>query len=128
MSSKYEITFKDNILFIKLNEKLDLEGVQRLIQQLADNYDYRYRLWDLSTFNADFTLSELRHYACVGEEILTKPSAIALYSPSDRLFGEMRQYAAVRDTTNNTVLNTFRDYDQAVDWLVSQQNSPMFVD
>lgn len=128
MSSKYEISFKNNILFIKLIEKLDLEGVQRLIQHLADNYDYQFRLWDLSSFKADFTLSELRHYAAVGEEILTKQSAIALYSPFDRLYGEMRQYTAVRRPVNNTVLNTFRDFDEAVAWLVSQQQSSMFDD
>ena len=122
MSSKCELIFKDNLLFIKLNQKLDLDGVRQLILDISENYDYRFRLWDLSSFSEDFSLSELSNYATIGDQVLTEPGAIALYCESDLLYGEMRQYVAIRSQNPNVILEVFRDYDKAVTWLSAQRD------
>lgn len=123
MTSAYELDQSDGLLVITLKQKLDLDSVHGLIKHIAENYDYRFRLWDLSSFKDSFKLNELRSYAVLGDQILTQPGAIALYSESDLLYGEMRQYAAIRESSKKVdiKLQVFRDYDQALKWLFNQQ-------
>lgn len=119
MSKTHTITIEDGITRIKFLAKPTFDQVKLIIDEIAENYPYEKRLWDLSAIKFDFTTIEIRMISEYGKRIFTKPNKLAIYVTDDLAYGEMRQFEVYREEENKLLPKVFRDEQTAIMWLNS---------
>ena len=119
MPKTHLISIEGGITKIKFLVKPSLKDIQNIIDDLAENYPYEKRLWDLSDINFDFTTDEIKIIAEYGKRKFLKPNKLALYATNDLAFGEMRQFQVYREEEEKALPKVFRREQEAIDWLKS---------
>lgn len=117
MSETHTITHINGITKIKFLVSPSFEQVQSMIDEIAANYPYEKRLWDLSEIKFNFTTEEIQNIAAYGILKFTKPNKLAVYAIDDLAFGEMRQFEVYREEEGKSLPRVFRDEQDAIEWL-----------
>lgn len=119
MSNQYSIIESNGITEIKFHINPSIELVKSIIDDVAENYPYERRLWDLSEIDFDLSENELINLCEYGKKTFIKPNKLALFAVKDLGYGEMRQFAAYREEDGNAIPRVFRNKQEAIDWLNS---------
>ena len=119
MSETHEITVVDGITKIKFLVDPTVEDCKSIIDDLAENYPYEKRLWDLSDIVFNWTMEEIKTISEYGKYKFTRPNKLAVYAVDNVSFGEMRQFEVYREEEGKALPRAFRDEQEAIDWLNS---------
>lgn len=119
MTTTHIITHEDGITKIKFLVSPSYEQAKLMIDEIAENYPYEKRLWDLSEIKFDFTTAEIQRIAEYGKLKFTKPNKLALFALDDLAFGEMRQFEVYREEEGKAFPRVFRNEQEAIKWLNS---------
>jgi len=119
MSNTHIITHEESITIIKFLVNPTYHLIKLIIDEVAENYQYEKRLWDLSEIQFDLTLEEIQLISEYGKRKFTKPSKLAIYAVDDLAFGEMLQFETYRKEEGRTLPMVFRNEQDAIDWLKS---------
>ena len=117
MSEIHVITYENGITKIKFLVKPTFEQTKSIIDEVAENYPYEKRLWDLSEIKFDFSTEEIEKIADYGKCKFTKPNKLAIYAIDDLGFGEMRQFEVHREEEGKSIPGVFRTEQEAIEWL-----------
>jgi hypothetical protein len=120
MTEKYKIEHVDGVTRIKFFSKPSYEDTQMVIDEIAANYPYDKRLWDLTNVDFDFTMSEIQAIAAYGKSRFIAPNKLAIVTDSDLAYGEMRAFEVYREEQGHSVARAFRNEEQAREWLVDE--------
>ena len=115
----HQITVEDGITKIKFLESPCIEEAKAIIDDLADNYPYEKRLWDMSEIIFNWTIEEIKTISEYGKYKFTRPNKLAIYAVDNVSFGEMRQFEVYREEEGKAYPRAFRDQQEAIDWLKS---------
>lgn len=119
MSKTHTIIHINGITKIKFLVNPSFEQVQSIIDEIAENYPYERRLWDMSEIKFNFTTDEIQRIAAYGKLKFTKLNKLAIYALDDLAFGEMRQFEVYREEDNKSLPRVFRNEQDAIEWLNS---------
>ena len=119
MSSTHIITHENGITKIKFLVNPSFEQVKLIIDEIAENYPYEKRLWDMSEIKFNFTIDEIQRIAAYGKSKFTKPNKLAIFALDDLTFGEMRQFGVYREEKGKSLPRVFRNEQDAIEWLNS---------
>jgi len=117
MSKIYIIEYINDILKIKFYDKPTFEEVQCAIDDIAENYHYEKRLWNLSESNFNFTTQEIINISKYGKSKLIQPNKIAIIATDDLVYGEMRQFMVYREDDTKAKACVFKTEEEAINWL-----------
>jgi len=117
MSKIYKIEYLNNITRVNFTDKPSYKETTRIIDEIAKNYPYEKRLWDLTDSNFNFTEQEIIDIAKYGKLKFINPSKIAIIAPNDIAYGEMRQFMVYREEENKADACVFRTEEEAINWL-----------
>ena len=117
MSKIYNIEYLNGITKINFLEKPTFEEVQHAIDDVAENYPYEKRLWNLSDSNFNFTTKEIIDISKYGKSKFIKPNKIAIVATNDLAYGEMRQFMVYREEENKADACVFKTEEEAINWL-----------
>ena len=84
---------------------------------IAENFPYDKRLWNISNIHFNFTIGEIMAIAEYGKTKFTNPNKIALVASDDLAYGEMRQFEVYREQVNHSQVRVFRGEQEAIEWL-----------
>jgi len=113
----YAIKHENGITLIKLFEKINYEEGKQLLDEIAANYPYQRRLWDMSEITFDYTMDEIIKIAQYSKKIFTKPNKLAVYTLSDLTYGVIRELEVYREVEGKVESRPFRNKQEAIDWL-----------
>jgi hypothetical protein len=119
MSKTHIITVEDGITRIKFLVNPTFELAKSIIDELAENYPYEKRPWDMNEIKFNFTTAEIQNIAAYGKTKFTKPNKLAVLALDDLSFGEMRQFMVYREEENKAQPFVFRKEEEAIEWLNS---------
>lgn len=117
MSKNYLIDYIDGITRIKFLHKPTYDEAKMAIDDIAENFPYDKRLWNISNIHFNFTIGEIMSIAEYGKTKFTKPNKIALVASDDLAYGEMRQFEVYREQENHSETKVFRGEQEAIEWL-----------
>ncbi|MCW8900163.1 MAG: hypothetical protein OQK75_03170 [Gammaproteobacteria bacterium] len=117
MSKKYSIKHIDGITRIQFHSKPTYEETKSVIDEVAENFPYERRMWNISNINFNFTTNEIIAISEYGKLKFTKPNKIALVAADDLAYGEMRQFMVYREQQGVNIAGVFRNEDDAIKWL-----------
>ena len=83
MSKNYLIDYIDGITRIKFLHKPTYDEAKMAIDDIAENFPYDKRLWNISNIHFNFTIGEIMSIAEYGKTKFTKPNKIALVASDD---------------------------------------------
>ena len=119
LGKTHEITVVGGITKIKFLQSPGIEEAKAIIDDLAENYPYEKRLWDLSDIVFNWTLEEIKTISEYGKYKFSRPNKLAVYAVDNVSFGEMRQFEVYREEEGKALPRAFRDEQEAIDWLRS---------
>jgi len=116
MFTGYNIQVLEDITYIRFTESPSYDDVVVVLNEIANNYPYEKRLYDLSSIKFDLTYVELQNLTYHGKQLFVKPNKLAAVAPDDLAYGEMHQFSVHRD---DEVCQTryFRTEPEALQWL-----------
>ena len=117
MSKIYEIDYLNGITRIRLLDRPTFDDLKVIIDEIAENYPYEKRLWDLSNIDFHFTISELHDIAEYGKKKFIKPNNMAIISPDINVDVEMAIFEVYRKQAGNSYTRAFRNERKAIEWL-----------
>ena len=118
MPAFYSITYENGITQIKFTRKPTYSELQIIVDDIAENFSYRKRLWDLSNIYFDLTIQEIQDIARYGKKKFIRPNSMAIIAPQDLAFGTLRAFEVYR-TREHAMARVFRTEEEAVAWLES---------
>ena len=121
MSKIYNIKHEDGITFIELSRRPVYEELVEIIDDIADNYPYELRLWDLSVVGLALDNNEIQNIAQHGKKRFTRPSRMAIVAKQDLAYGISRVFEVYREEIGSSA-KVFRDMNEAIAWLKSESN------
>lgn len=117
MSKNYLIEHENGITKIKFYSKPTYNEAKDAIDDIAENFPYEKRLWDLNNVDFDFSTDEIIKIAAYGKSKFLKPNRIALIASDDLVYGEMRQFMVYREEESKADARVFRTEEEAINWL-----------
>jgi hypothetical protein len=94
---------------------------EKLLADLGFSPDFS-QLWDLTQVTkVDLTTEELHRLA--GRSIFSSASRRAIVVSSDLVFGLSRMFEIFRETLGEKGIRVFRNFDDALDWVLAKQNT-----
>ena len=117
MSEKYQIEYLNGITKIRFTSRPTFDEVKIVINDIAENYPYEKRLWDLSNIDFHFTIKELHDIAEYGKVKFIKPNKMAIVSPNINVDIEMTIFEVYRTQEGHSKTRAFRQESEAVAWL-----------
>lgn len=119
MDKTYLITHSEGITKVKLLESINLEQGKQILDDIARNYPYERRLWDMNEINIDYSLDDLISIAEYSKGLFSNPNKLAINTFTDLTFGNMRQLAVYRQEKGKASAKVFRNEQEAIAWLNS---------
>ena len=119
MTKTHLITHENGITKIKFLVNPSFEQVKLMIDEIAENYPYEKRLWDMSEIQFNFTTNEIQKIAAYGKSKFIKPNKLAVYALDDVAFGEKRIFEIYREEEGKSLPRAFRNEQDAITWLNS---------
>lgn len=117
MSNNYSIEFVNGITRIQFFNKPSYSETQAVIDDIAENFPYEKRLWDLSNIKFNFTMNEIKAISSYGKSKFLKPNKLAIIAPDDLAYAEMRVFEVYREQEEHAVARAFRAEKEAIEWL-----------
>ena len=117
MWKPYTIENIDGITQIRFHRAPTYSDARAAVDDIAANFPYDKRLWDLSNVTFDFTIDELRSIAEYGKLTFTQPSKAAFVAPEDLAYGELRAFEVYREESGHAAVRVFRTRQEALAWL-----------
>lgn len=122
MSKIYNIEHVDGITYIGFTRRPVYDELVEIINDIAENYPYELRLWDLSVVGLSLDNNEIQNIAQHGKKRFTRPSRMAIVAKQDLAYGISRVFEVYRQEIGSGA-KVFREMDDAIDWLNSESNS-----
>jgi hypothetical protein len=110
-----EFITDQGITIININKNLRHTDIKPIIDDLAANYSYKLRIWNLSGLT--ITSEEIYELANYSKLKLTGRSECAFVTNSDLAFGYCRVFLARRED-GDCEINVFRELEQAKKWIL----------
>lgn len=107
------------MIVIVLKQNITYQIMCEIWDKVLTSHTCQKRLWDLSHFSGSFSQDELIEFAKYANNSQLEKSFSAMVAPTDLLYGVMRQHKVYRERDENTVVNVFRDFEEARNWLAS---------
>ena len=118
MSETYSIEVIDGYTKIDFFVKPEFSEAQACIDDLALNYPYEKRIYNLGKAGITFTTDEIIAIVVYGKSKLIRPSLVAFVASDDLTFGLMRQLEVYRgDDDSGTQVMVFRTEQEAAHWI-----------
>ena len=117
MSKNYSIECINGITRIQFSSKPSYSEAQTIIDDIAENFPYEKRLWDLSNIKFNFTMNEIKAISAYGKSKFLKPNKLAIIAPDDLAYAEMRVFEVYREQEEHAVARAFRVEKEALEWL-----------
>lgn len=122
MSKIYNIRHKDGITYIGFTRRPVYKELVKIIDDIAENYPYELRLWDLSVVGLALDNNEIQNIAQHGKKRFTHPSRMAIVAKQDLAYGISRVFEVYRQEIGSGA-KVFREMNDAIAWLNSESNS-----
>lgn len=119
MTQVHSIEIRNGITTVRFPRRPSLEECRAGVDDLADNYPYERRIWDMRGIDFDLAQDEIRSIADYGKKRFLRPNRAALIAPDDLAFGELRAFEVYREEEGHAVARTFRTRSEALEWLRS---------
>jgi hypothetical protein len=119
MAKSYTIEYVSDVtkvLFIKTPSYSEIKFV---IDDIADNFPYEKRLWNLINTQFNFSENNLKAIAEYGKTKFTAPNKLAVVAPNDMAYEEMKIFQDYRSEGEHSQARIFRSEPEALDWLKS---------
>ncbi len=118
MNKKYIIEEQSGVTIIKFLKRPTYGDCKTALDDLAENYSYKLRLWDLTETKFSLTIEEVNRIAEYGKSIFKNKNRAAFVVSSELAHNELQIFTMLRDH-ENTDLKIFRSKDDAILWLKS---------
>ncbi|MDJ0758112.1 MAG: hypothetical protein QNJ19_01880 [Woeseiaceae bacterium] len=112
-----DIQILDSVALATFVNPASVEETKRVIRYLANEGDYRRRVWDLSKIEFPFTVDELRDLAYYGRDKMGEISRIALVVKDTVGYGSLRAFSTYREGDDSAQSRVFRSLDEAMQWV-----------
>ncbi len=112
----YEVEVAEGVTIITCHSNPTLQDLRTIITNVAQNYPYERRMWDLSSVDFNMAYKDLKQAAKDGRKLFTKASRTAILVSSELAYGQANQFRVHREDDNCEVMQFF-DRHQAIDWL-----------
>ena len=122
MAKIYLINHENGITCVRFIQKPSYADLQRAVDDLAENYPYEFRLWDLSDVLFDLSMEDIQAIADYGKRRFTKPNKAAFVAPQDLSYGVMRAFEVYRKQ-DHADARVFRTREEALEWLNKKRKS-----
>ncbi len=117
MSKLYNIQYSNGITKITFFEKPTFEEAQHAIDDVAENYPYEKRLWNLSESNFNFTHQEIINISRYGKSKFIKKNKMGIVATDVLVYGQMRQLMVYRKEEDKSDICVFKTEKEAITWL-----------
>ena len=117
MSKNYSIEYINGITRVQFSSKPSYSEVKTIVDDIAENFPYEKRLWDLSNIKFNFTMDEIKAIAAYGKTKFLKPNKLAIIAPDDLAYAEVRVFEVYREQEEHAVARAFRAEKEALEWL-----------
>ena len=123
MTQVHSIELEDGIPCVRFSRRPTYDECRATVDDLADNYPYERRLWDMSVVDFDLTQDEIRAIADHGKLRFLRPNRAAFVAPQDLTFGLLRAFEVYREEEGHATARAFRTRPEALEWLLSGGHS-----
>ena len=121
MENSHTIEVIDGVTVIRFERTPTYEEARAAIDDLAANFPYELRLWDFSSSDFDFSMTEIRNIAEYGKQRFVRPNSAAVVAPTDLAYGELRAFEVYRVEEGHSKARVFRTEAEALRWLKGQR-------
>lgn len=116
-----EFSVENGITIVRFKKTPVMEDNKAVLAELAANYPQKLRLWDMRNIVIEQSQTELREIAMNSAATFNGPSRVAFVADNDLSFGLLRIFEVFNDLeAQQKETRVFRDYQQAIDWLLGQ--------
>lgn len=117
MSKNYSIEYINGITRIQFLTKPSFNDAQIAIDDIAENFPYEKRLWDLSNIKFDFTMKDIKAIAEYGKSKFIKPNKLAIIAPDNWAYIELHIFQAHRKQNGHSEAKVVKTEQEALKWL-----------
>ena len=118
MSQVWKVTVEDGVTVVRILSRPSYADLQAALDEVVQNYNFEYRLWDFSGDQFNLSLDDIKAMAEYGKSMVDSESTrVAIVAPHDVDFGSFRLFEVYRKKDNRTAVRVFRTKPEALEWL-----------
>ena len=121
MAKHYTIEQVDGITIIVFLKTPTFDEAKEVIDKLAEENSYHFRLWDFSHVLFNFTSVEIQEIALYAKSKFLEKNRIAVVAPQDLAYGILRAFEVYRRQDMHSIPRAFRTKQEALKWLEEQK-------
>lgn len=123
LSRHCTVTIEGDITVVKFDSQPTPAEGRVILTQLAQQYPYQLRLWDMRNIVMNMSNNEIRGMATHGQNTFPLPNRAAFVAGDDLTYGELRVLEVFREEQpQHSLTRVFRDIDEARNWLLEQKH------
>ncbi|GAB5499636.1 MAG: hypothetical protein PsegKO_19470 [Pseudohongiellaceae bacterium] len=121
MSDYCTFRVENGITIAHFTKAPDIDAVEAILRELAENYPQDLRLWDMRDIVINQTQDELRQVAAHSATTFANPGRIALVASDDLTYGVLRIFEVYNEQeTVQSQTRVFRSMEDATRWLLEE--------